>query len=443
MTRFAVPLTVLLVLSFAALSVVRDNGLRVRLLEVARASERLRREARPLPEDLARVYVMTGHDTAPAARHAMLEEIEAYHRVRPWEASYALGKPSEYVPYADRARPRGAGSNPQPRAAATTPPNRAAPPTPAGPSLLARFLSSAPDAPLAIPEHPTSDVEMPPRTWPRLGDAAGLRTLLGDPDGAVRSLAAEALATLHQAEDVPRLAALLGDPSPGAVTLGWSYQMNAVVLVPGQPPPRFWTPEDPVPSRTWEDRTVAASARAGLTLMTGERFESQGNLNEAFQTWWKNNDLGEDAVWFWQRRLDREQDEVDAVIRGMPAISGEAARRAQAFDIAWEPRRKEIVRDLGERPVSVRAKIDLATEPLFWSGNSTGAINVFFAEGLSSPLTADEILELLDRSPDWRDVAAESRLRSRVLSRLSRLVEQGKLPVRDSSAVRQRLSRTR
>lgn len=443
MTRFAVPLTVLLVLSLAVLSVVRDNGLRVRLLEAARASERLRREARPLPEDLARVYVMTGHDTAPAARHAMLEEIEAYHRVRPWDASYALGKPSEYVPYSDRARPRGAGSNRQPRAAATSPPNGAAPPTPAGPSLLARFLASAPDSPSAIPEPPTPHVEMPPRTWPTLGDAAGLRTLLADPDGAVRSLAAEALATLHQPEDVPRLAALLGDQSPGAVTLGWSYQLNAVALFPGQPPPRRWTPEDPVPSRTWEDRTVAASARAGLILMTGERLESRGNLSAAFQTWWKNNDLGEDAVWFWQRRLDREQDEVDTVIRGMRAISGDSARRARAFDIAWDPRRKEIVRDLGERPVSIRTKIYLAVEPRFREGTWTEAIDDFFAGRDSKASAADDILERLDRSPDWRDVAADSRLRSRVLSRLSRLVEQGKLPVRDSSAVRQRLSRIR
>jgi len=435
MTRFAVPLTVVLALSLAALSVFEENGPRGRLLEAARVSKQLREEARALPEDLAKVYVMTGYDTAPATRHAMLDDIEVYRHVRPWEVSYALGKGGELT----RARPRGADLKRQTRAASNTPSTNAAPSAPLSRAFLAERLASG-NGSSAKPLDPApADLEIPRTTWPTLGDADGLRELLTDPDGIVRSLAAEALATLHQPEDVSRLAALLGDHAPGAVTLGWSQQLNAIAIWPGQPAPRFWTPEDPVPNRTWEERTVAASAQAGLTLMTGERFGSRGSAGAEFRTWWKNNDLGEDAVWFWQQRLHREHDEVDAAARRTSVTGWDPARRVQAFEAAWGTRWTAIVGDLEHRSASVQAKIYLATEPRSWGGNWTDAINVFFAKRFSMDFTADVILDLLDRSPDWRDVAADSNLRLRVLRRLSRLVEEEKIGVRDPLAVRQKL----
>jgi hypothetical protein len=49
------------------------------------------------------------------------------------------------------------------------------------------------------------------RRWPGLADAAALRGLLDDKNPDIRAMAAEALATLHRPEDVPRLARLLGD----------------------------------------------------------------------------------------------------------------------------------------------------------------------------------------------------------------------------------------
>ena len=58
--------------------------------------------------------------------------------------------------------------------------------------------------------------------WPTFTDAVSLRNLLKDNDPAIRGLAIEALATLHQPEDIPRIAKLLDDQNKSVSILGWN-----------------------------------------------------------------------------------------------------------------------------------------------------------------------------------------------------------------------------
>ena len=108
------------------------------------------------------------------------------------------------------------------------------------------------------------DLKQAPQLWPTAADASPLRALLADKVPGVRALAAEALATIHQPEDVSRLAALLSDGAEATMEL----QARPV----GQFADRFSVGPGPdaVTGHTWRTSSVASHAAWGLYLMLGD-----------------------------------------------------------------------------------------------------------------------------------------------------------------------------
>ena len=132
--------------------------------------------------------------------------------------------------------------------------------------------------------------------WPTQADGPELRRLLDDKAPAMRCVAAEALATLHQVEDVERIARLLKDDAEGLPALGWNWQMNALPVSP-----ELYTAGGLMHMRSWHNRTVAATAHLALRLMTDEDLTAQN-----FDKWWERNRGGRTCVWYWEQRLTRE-----------------------------------------------------------------------------------------------------------------------------------------
>ncbi len=133
-------------------------------------------------------------------------------------------------------------------------------------------------------------------SWPTQTDGPKLRKLLEDKDPAMRCAAIEALATLHQPEDVERIGRLLTDDADGLPALGLNRLLTATFIQ-----------EEKIVAgglqrmRSWHNRTVAATARLALKLMTGTDLTAND-----FEKWWQRNNEGRNCVWYWQQRLTRE-----------------------------------------------------------------------------------------------------------------------------------------
>jgi len=119
--------------------------------------------------------------------------------------------------------------------------------------------------------------------------------LLADQVPGIRALAAEALATLHQPEDMPRLAALLTDSAEApmellAPTVGQFATLKDFI---GAGP-------DAVTRYTWQKSCVATHASWGVHLMLGEC--SQADLASL-----KPLLAGDpkDHLWYWQEYIHR------------------------------------------------------------------------------------------------------------------------------------------
>ena len=122
--------------------------------------------------------------------------------------------------------------------------------------------------------------------WPAQTDAPELRKLLEDKDPAMRCVAAEALATLHEPEDVGRIGRLLNDPADGVPALGWNSEMLAFV----RDKERYVAGGlDRV--RSWHSRNVATTASVALKLMTGEDLTAKN-----FDKWWESNRGGRNCL---------------------------------------------------------------------------------------------------------------------------------------------------
>ena len=187
--------------------------------------------------------------------------------------------------------------------------------------------------------------------WPTPPDAPVLRELFSDQDPAVRSAAVEALATLHQPQDVPRIARLLGDESEGLPVLGWNRLINRTATLGTTD-----KESDMDLERSWRRREVRTYARLALKLMTGRQFDA-----ETFGPWWRRNNNALHCLWYWQQRLQREMDEATA------AWSSTLDRKPYA---QWAqrleelPRRRSAVRraaaeELRKLPAEVEAKVRL------------------------------------------------------------------------------------
>jgi hypothetical protein len=205
--------------------------------------------------------------------------------------------------------------------------------------------------------------------WPTPDDGPALRALLTDQDASVRSLAVEALATLHDPEDLGRIAALLDDHANGVPALGWIPWRNA------WNDPYTRSEYDLV--RGWYARRVSSYARVALRLMTGRDFDTA-----SFSAWHERNQGGRSDFWYWDVRLRQRLAEADA-----------ATESARGYDERRAGAAASIRAELGNEPAEVEAKACLLSH-----------------EEVLRPCTglrvsADRLLDLLDRRGLWDDVS--------------------------------------
>lgn len=163
-------------------------------------------------------------------------------------------------------------------------------------SDLTRYLQLQPWLAHAAGQFPGEEfgryIKQLPPAWPGVEDAAALRALLADSDACVRALALSALGSLKQIEDIPRMAALLGDH---AESMEFLSGVNSV------PQSIEGGVADPcVLERCWQKCTVAERAGSALYGMTGEIFAA-----ENFDDWWKKHQPAEEQCWYWRERMRR------------------------------------------------------------------------------------------------------------------------------------------
>jgi len=274
--------------------------------------------------------------------------------------------------------------------------------------------------------------------WPTPMDAGKLRELLGDTDGAVRSLAAEALASLDFPEDVPAIAALLDDESAGVVALGSNIQESS------QP----WESRDADPlvsDRGWYRRTVRTYAREALRRMTGHRFDGKDPQDTTFAVWWKTNNFGKESFWYWQQRLLRDGEAMVAVEK----TNGESDSDFQSrFDKAQRAHRAKLhsadVDEIRKLAADTEAKIYLVTRDGWDEIEVTGPINTFFPEGMDLRIGLPQLMEVVDGKRMWQDCPDEAARRI-MLARIARLAPQilkgADDPERDRARIRAALEK--
>ena len=234
--------------------------------------------------------------------------------------------------------------------------------------------------------------------WPRAADAEELVRLLGDKDGAIRCLAAEALATLHRPEDIPRLARLLADEGDGPPELAQNMQRTAMLI---RPPDMGGLDL----LRAWQPRTVRIYARRALKLMTGRDFS-----HESFPRWWQANQPARHRVWYWQQRLMRELSEAVALpapsrsrepgetyAQWSKRVRGEQAKRRAAVLDA-------IAAELRKLPAEVEAKVRLLAANRGSTALGVGLDSAFWPTYDCGRLPPERLLALLARKGLWEDV---------------------------------------
>jgi hypothetical protein len=256
--------------------------------------------------------------------------------------------------------------------------------------------------------------------WPTEGAAGALVELLRDQDGAVRSLAVEALGALGRAEDVGRIAALLDDRAEGAVVLGWSRQVSSQGWFSAEANPI-------VAERTWHERTVGTYAREALKLMTGHRFDGEDPKGVTFAEWWKTHDLGRASLWYWQERLRREERAVAAMTR-KPGETTMALRdrTADAIEARKAAIHRATVTDLRKQPADVQWKVFLlAQSRLGDTVEVTGPANPLWPEGpVPMMLGAGRLKELTEGEMTWTDIGEVEGARAIMLGRLARVIDE-------------------
>jgi hypothetical protein len=251
--------------------------------------------------------------------------------------------------------------------------------------------------------------------WPTRGDAPVLRDLLNDPDPAIRGLAVEALGAVGLPEDIRRIGTLLTDIAAAAPAL-------APISHRGGSRPTPPLGDGDLFPLVWTDRTVGAYARAAVQLMTGHDFAGT-SARPSFAQWIETHDLGWDSLWYWDRRLVREQ---------LAAVGNEATERYRA------ERRKQTIEDLGRLSADAQAKVYLLTSSSNEWDAVTGPVNPLFPEGFTLGIRRARILELVDGCDTWRD--CNSHTERVLLWRLGRLAPT-LLPTRDWPHVRDQLQK--
>ena len=266
-----------------------------------------------------------------------------------------------------------------------------------------RWIGSAP-----VPMVATED-------WPAVSDAPALRELLNDENPSVRGLAVEALGALGLPEDIRRIGSLLTDTTIAVPALARTWQRSSIggYIRPGD--------DDALVPLVWSDRTVGAYARAAVLLMTGRRFD--GTETVSFAEWIDLHDLGEESLWYWQRRLSRERHAVPGFVYPSPAE--EAAYLAEL---------RTRLSDFDRLSAEAQTKVFLLTET---SGDESwiGPVNPYFPD-FTLRIGRERILELLDGRNIWRDCLDNPGVKRSLMWRIARLAP-AVLPARDWRHVRE------
>ena len=240
--------------------------------------------------------------------------------------------------------------------------------------------------------------------WPQAGDAPALRKLLVDAEPAVRGLAAEALATLHEPNDIPRIAKLLDDQTESIHALGWNMILTARMIMPAE---LGGEGDDALDiERSWQPRRVYAYAKAALKLMTGQDLDARN-----FEKWWERNKGGQTCVWYWQERLHRDL----AAAQAMPFQPWRQANADETHEAWWkrcqeqlrlrfDAVRRAVAKELETLPAEVEVKVRLLAV-----NRCSTALGVSLDEPLMGPfecrrVPGERLLELLERKGLWDDV---------------------------------------
>lgn len=230
--------------------------------------------------------------------------------------------------------------------------------------------------------------------WPVAEDGVELRRLLKEGDPAIRGMAAEALATLGQSENVPLPGDMLDDAAEAAPELVDRFSSQPLMVFGGNLPARK---EALVFSLAWQKATVAAYARKGLKRVTGRQFADKA----AFLTWWSSNANARHCLWYWQQRIQREMDEAEARA-GIGLDPHEQRKQCAAVKLALS---RAILAELKQLPPEVEAKVRLLTTSAHAGGAPiTGTEDSFWPEPPSLRVKPDRLLDLLDRKGLWDDV---------------------------------------
>jgi len=275
-------------------------------------------------------------------------------------------------------------------------------------SHVAKYLEVRPWSWYYAPWHARQQSAAVPKHQPQLQDAPRLRQLLQDKDAELRAIAAEALATLHQPEDVARLGRMFEDEAAASPFLGYNMSRSSYPLLGAGARGARSTGDGLDLYRSWRKESVAQCVQRALRLMTGQRFSDKA----AFEEWWKVNRDGRNCLWYWQERLERELNEAD--------ISTAWPRLYQRPDESWERYRarqqalnraaraevhKTIAADLRQLAPEVEAKVRLLTVSEHAGGAPiTGSEGQFWPDPPNLRVTSGRLLDLLDRKGMWPDV---------------------------------------
>lgn len=247
--------------------------------------------------------------------------------------------------------------------------------------------------------------------WPTLYHAPALRQLLADSEPGVRALAAEALATLHQPEDLPRLAVLVQDPAEALMELVAAPMPQSVRMATPEESAKFKqaTPEEleQMPTQhTWHKSLVANHAAWALYTMLGECCPREvADLRQVYTAghggWTPPlpKDISvftrlatgdpKDHLWYWQEYIHRALDEREY----------DGAKKKE-----WM---KSFVAEMRSWPAERRAMVRLMA--IYYHTGGADALYYdrpdarLFDDSLELGLPKERIYELLDGVGVWPD----------------------------------------
>lgn len=252
--------------------------------------------------------------------------------------------------------------------------------------------------------------------WPTLEDAPLLRDLLSDKDPCVRTLAASALASLHQPEDVPRIAGQLQDKELGP------WRLERALIASAHFPTDKRDADEIDHFLCWERKSVAANATDTLQQMTGVAFAPS-----AFATWWEKNKDARSCLWYWQMRFRCKMNEVQVWAFALMPRYFDKSFDQQAYNREYKKRldnvRQEIATELAQLPPEVETKVRLCASYADGASDFEPSEQQLFFGPPKLRISTERLLELLAVKDLWPDIDMERGDYNRLVVRLGLAAE--------------------